>query len=185
MSIIFSLYFLICFLKLKVLLQTAFLHKTDNENDKDTRGQPSTFLPGFYKNLWILSVIHVTLSVRHPRKIKRTLNSVISCADACLDKENIITLSSNFRVSPPISEKIRALQNSIRKVLSPIYSNTNTTPCKDLSSNDRICLVLLDPRTPKTPHVLNCDHDENFGVNDTPLDKFNAQSSSLKVGKHN
>ncbi|KAJ8636761.1 hypothetical protein MRB53_011028 [Persea americana] len=124
---------------------TAFLHKTENENDKDTRGKPSTCLP-----------------------------------DECLDKENMITLSSNFRVSPPISERIRALQNSLRKVLSPIHSNTNTTPCKDLSSNDRICLVLLDPRTPQTPYIVNCDHDENFEVNDTPLDKFNARSSSLK-----
>lgn len=95
------------------------------------------------------------------------------------------TLSSNFVGSPPINEKIRALQNSLRKVLSPISSNTNTTPCKDLSSNDQICLVFLDPRTPKTPYVVSYDHDENFEVDSAPLDKFNARSSSLKVGQRN
>lgn len=98
----------------------------------------------------------------------------------CLDKENMINPSPNFMGSPPISEKIKGLQNSLRKVLSPIHSNTKIPPRKELLSDDQICLVLLNPRSPKTPYVFHCDN-ENVQVADgTPLGKFNARSSGVK-----
>ncbi|XP_058109683.1 kinesin-like protein KIN-10C isoform X2 [Magnolia sinica] len=89
-------------------------------------------------------------------------------------------MSMDFVESPPISERVRALQQSLRKVLSPIPSYSNmTTPHKDLLSDDRVCLVLFEPRTPKTPYVFTCDND-GVQMNGTPLEKFNSRSYNLK-----
>ncbi|KAM7468080.1 hypothetical protein LguiB_015642 [Lonicera macranthoides] len=79
--------------------------------------------------------------------------------------------------SLPIKEKIKALQMSLRKVLSPIDSNINI---ENMSSKDQICLVFLDPNTPKTPFVLKNADNTTFQNFDTPLDKFTIQSSHLK-----
>jgi len=77
-----------------------------------------------------------------------------------------------------MSEKIQELRHSLRKVLSPIPSNVAAN--NHLSSDERICIVLLEPKTPKTPCVLTYDKDEAH-ITDTPLDKFNALSSNVKV----
>ncbi|XP_077239056.1 ATP binding microtubule motor family protein [Tasmannia lanceolata] len=107
------------------------------------------------------------------------LNPSTCLPDESLDKQNMEIPSTNFLGSPPIMERIKAIQNSLRKVLSPIHSNLNEAPSRDLSSDNRFCLVLFEPRTPKTPRIITCDNDV-FQMTGTPLDKFNMQSSSLK-----
>ncbi|KAF6171889.1 hypothetical protein GIB67_011786 [Kingdonia uniflora] len=105
--------------------------------------------------------------------------SMTSLCVKSLATENMAnTPFTNYLKSPPLS-KIRALQQSLRKVLSPINSNVNMKPLDDLSSKDQVCFVFFEPKTPKTPYVWTCDTDE-LQATDTPLDKFNAQSSSLK-----
>ncbi|KAF7143137.1 hypothetical protein RHSIM_Rhsim05G0192700 [Rhododendron simsii] len=99
-------------------------------------------------------------------------------SDKLSDKaENMEIIShSNFDESSPICEKIKALQSSLRRVLSPINSNINVD---NKSSRDQIRLALLDPKTPKTPFLLSClgDKSEKIG---TPLDKLNSLGSNLK-----
>lgn len=75
----------------------------------------------------------------------------------------------------PINRKLEALQDSFRKVLSPICSNMNI---KNVSSTDQMCLVLYDPKTPRTPQL--CQNDM-FQENAIPLVRYTAQSSRLKV----
>ncbi|XP_042512318.1 kinesin-like protein KIN-10B [Macadamia integrifolia] len=86
--------------------------------------------------------------------------------------DNIRTtvLSTKSVGSPPTNDRVRELQNSIRKILSPINPNINTKNLEDLSSKDRVCVVFFEPTTPKTP----------YPITGTPLDKFNARSSNLK-----
>ncbi|KAG1337703.1 kinesin-like protein KIN-10C [Cocos nucifera] len=89
------------------------------------------------------------------------------------DKENLHLPSMNNVGSPAATERIRELKNSLRKVLSPVSSNIGAV--KHLSSDDCVCLILLDPKTPQS----TCEKDE-AGIFGTPLDKFNALSSNLK-----
>ncbi|KAG5550217.1 hypothetical protein RHGRI_015247 [Rhododendron griersonianum] len=98
--------------------------------------------------------------------------------DKLSDKaENMEIIShSNFDESSPICEKIKALQSSLRRVLSPINSNINV---ENKSSRDQICLALLDPKTPKTPFLLSCPGDKSQKIG-TPLDKLNSLGSNLK-----
>ncbi|XP_020252511.1 kinesin-like protein KIN-10C isoform X2 [Asparagus officinalis] len=95
------------------------------------------------------------------------------------NKENLQS-PMNITESPSMNEKIKELRQSIRKVLSPVTSNVaanNHQPASD----DRICIVLLEPKTPKTPSILTCDQNE-VQTADTPFDKFDALSSNLKEG---
>ncbi|XP_073008511.1 kinesin-like protein KIN-10C isoform X2 [Typha latifolia] len=75
--------------------------------------------------------------------------------------------------SLPGSERLKGLQNSDRKVLSPISSNILQTTYR--STSDSTCPILLEPKTPRTTH-----NEDEIEVGATPLDKFNAQSSNLK-----
>ncbi|GMP50790.1 hypothetical protein CsSME_00017269 [Camellia sinensis var. sinensis] len=95
-----------------------------------------------------------------------------------LDKaEKMITINAaDFDGSSPICEKIKAVQSSLRKVLSPIKSKINI---ENMSSRDQVCAVLLDPKTPKTPFLLSCASEKSQKIG-TPLDKFNALGSNLK-----
>ncbi|KAF5179245.1 Kinesin-like protein kin-10b [Thalictrum thalictroides] len=81
--------------------------------------------------------------------------------------------------SAAINETIRALQNSLRKVLSPINNNSNIKPFEDITSKNPICMVFFDPKTPKEANVLTCHADGSQGTN-TPLDRYNIRSSNLK-----
>ncbi|KAM0941343.1 putative plus-end-directed kinesin ATPase [Dioscorea sansibarensis] len=72
--------------------------------------------------------------------------------------------------------QLQELQKSLQKVLSPVLNNSSQN--ENLTST-KICVVLLDPKAPKTPHVIFSDHDD-FGMNNSPLGKFNASNSNLK-----
>lgn len=93
-------------------------------------------------------------------------------------------LNSSVHQNPgtPLIRKnqLQELQKSLQKVLSPVLNSSAQN--ENLMSN-KICVVLLDPKAPKTPHVIFSDHDE-VGMNNSPLGKFNASNSNLKVWKH-
>ncbi|KAH7672747.1 Plus-end-directed kinesin ATPase protein [Dioscorea alata] len=72
--------------------------------------------------------------------------------------------------------QLQELQKSLQKVLSPVLNNSAQN--ENLMSN-KICVVLLDPNAPKTPHVILSDHDK-VGMDNSPLGKFNASNSNLK-----
>lgn len=81
-----------------------------------------------------------------------------------------------------MNETKRAFKNSpSSKILSPIDSNIlSPNSCKEFSFNeDQSCSLLFEPKTPKTPSVFA----NNLGNDATPLDKFNARSCNVKVGK--
>ncbi|XP_047335058.1 kinesin-like protein KIN-10B [Impatiens glandulifera] len=80
--------------------------------------------------------------------------------------------------SSSICENIQGLQSSLRKVLTPINSNINA---EQIPRGDRVCVVLFDPKTPKTSHSVVHWADESSEIVGTPLDKFNSQSSNLKT----
>lgn len=63
-------------------------------------------------------------------------------------------------ISPAASGGIRDVLSPVRRALSPVESN-------------RSPIILLEPRTPKTPFEGR-----------TPLERFTALSSKLKVCKH-
>ncbi|KAF9599305.1 hypothetical protein IFM89_036603 [Coptis chinensis] len=94
-----------------------------------------------------------------------------------LKKEKPICSPSN---NSGASSAIRALHNSLRKVLSPISNNSIMRPFEHIMSKDPICMVFFDPKTPKASHVLTSEDGEGFQGTDTPLDKYNIRSSSLK-----
>ena len=92
------------------------------------------------------------------------------------DERSIDTVRS----SPP-SQKKTTLTSPLRKVLSPINTNMNTTkPADEFSFTEQPRSILLEPKTPKTPSIFACADSrlQNIG---TPLDKFNSRSFNLKV----
>ncbi|XP_043694340.1 kinesin-like protein KIN-10C [Telopea speciosissima] len=136
----------------------------------------------------MLSVLEsVTLPGETSDKVKKTtmpsFNTVGSSPNRKpLGKDDNISAtipSTNSLGSPPTNDRIRELQNSIRKILSPINPNINTKTLEDLSSKDRVCLVFFEPTTPKTPYPITYDSN-GVQITGTPLDKFNARSSNLK-----
>ncbi|XAR68946.1 Plus-end-directed kinesin ATPase [Bertholletia excelsa] len=110
--------------------------------------------------------------------MEEVLESKTCTPDKMLEREEktLIINPINFDASSPMREKIKALESSIRKVLSPINSNRDI---QNISSKDKILVVLLDPKTPKTPRVLSCAAERSQNIS-TPLDKFNALGSNLK-----
>ena len=101
--------------------------------------------------------------------------------DEASDKEENMTAAANGVGSSPVTEKTNALQSSSRKVLSQIDTNITQKPLEGLSSTGQSCPDFLEPITPKRPFIeTSANKLQIFG---TPLDKFNAQSSNLKVNK--
>lgn len=91
--------------------------------------------------------------------------------------------STNVVRSLPINEeKYTVLRSPLRKVLSPINANINRNPSDGFSYTDQSYPFLLEAKTPKTPSIFAC---ASNGFSKTPLDKYNAQSSNLKVGSEN
>ncbi|PIA39114.1 hypothetical protein AQUCO_02700355v1 [Aquilegia coerulea] len=94
-------------------------------------------------------------------------------------EKSACTPSNKSGGSAAINETIRSLQNSLRKVLSPINNNSNMKPFEDITSKNPICMVFFDPKTSKEANVITCHADGTQGTS-TPLDKYNIRSSNLK-----
>lgn len=73
-------------------------------------------------------------------------------------------------------KSLKACEVTPRKVLSPINSNVNN---ENLSTKDQIHLI-CNQQTPMSTFALS-SFDENIAALGTPLDKFGARSSNLKV----
>ncbi|KAK9170488.1 hypothetical protein Syun_002628 [Stephania yunnanensis] len=117
--------------------------------------------------------------------LESTTNSanVAACSNECSKENSSSTRCTDSIESPSMRERIRAIHGSLRKVLSPINSNSKAKPFDDHISKDRLCLVFFEPKTPKSPYVVTCDSDE-FQATNTPFEKFSAKSSNLKgIGK--
>ncbi|KAJ4971063.1 hypothetical protein NE237_004162 [Protea cynaroides] len=129
------------------------------------------------------SVIHIPGESYKEKKKVPFINSVGSTPNRkSLGKDDDIRRtipSTDCLGSRPSNDTIRELENPMRKVLSPINSNINTKTLEDLSSKDRVCSVFFEPTTPKTPSTITCDTNE-VQIIGTPLDNFNARSSTLK-----
>ncbi|XP_074379191.1 kinesin-like protein KIN-10C [Apium graveolens] len=102
------------------------------------------------------------------------VNNVLQSNAFTPEPKALDTKNTGSTETSPINRKLEALQDSFRKVLSPICSNMNI---KNVSSTDQMCLVLYDPKTPKTTQL--CQNDI-FQENGTPLVRYTAQSSRLK-----
>ncbi|KAK9156658.1 hypothetical protein Scep_003232 [Stephania cephalantha] len=113
--------------------------------------------------------------------LESTTNSanVAACSNECSKENTTSTRCTDSIESPSMRERIRAIQGSLRKVLSPINSNSKAKPFDDHPSKDRLCLVFFEPKTPKSPYVVTCDGDDLQATN-TPFEKFSAKSSNLK-----
>ncbi|XP_044489140.1 kinesin-like protein KIN-10B isoform X2 [Mangifera indica] len=83
----------------------------------------------------------------------------------------------NPMASSPICERIAARQSPLRKALSPVNFNVNPNHHEELSCADHLCQV-TEPKTPRTPFTLACAN--KLQPVNTPLEKFGAQSASLK-----
>ncbi|WOL14055.1 kinesin-like protein KIN-10C [Canna indica] len=106
------------------------------------------------------------------RSSARKSNSHVIYLGSPFNKENLPFASVNTMGSSAATERIMEHHNTSRKVLSPLSSNT--TSIIKFSSDD--CThISLEPKTPK----FNYNKDD-FGLNGTPLSKFNASSSNLK-----
>lgn len=93
--------------------------------------------------------------------------------------------STNVVRSLPINEKKNTvLRSPLRKVLSPINININQNPSEGFSFTDQSYPLLLEGKTPKTPSIF-ASASNGFRKIRTPLDKYNDQSSNLKVGSKN
>jgi hypothetical protein len=95
------------------------------------------------------------------------------------DKEENVTFAANGVGPSPVTEKTNALQSSSRKVLSQIDTNINRKPLEGLTSTGQPCPDFFEPITPKRPFIDTSPN--KLQILGTPLDKFNAESSNLKV----
>jgi kinesin family protein 22 len=93
-----------------------------------------------------------------------------------LDKEYKITStkSTNSVGTSPIAEVKCTERSPLRRVLSPINANGNQIRHEEVACK---CPVQFEPKTPSTATCAK----EKFVTISTPLEKFNAMSSSLKV----
>ncbi|KAG6769471.1 hypothetical protein POTOM_025109 [Populus tomentosa] len=104
-----------------------------------------------------------------------SLESSIHLPIEPLDKEYKITStkSNNSVETSPIAEVKCTERGPLRKALSPINANVNQIRHEEEACK---CPVQFEPKTPST---ATCAKDK-FVTISTPLDKFNAMSSSLK-----
>ncbi|KAK1392574.1 kinesin-like protein KIN-10B [Heracleum sosnowskyi] len=103
----------------------------------------------------------------------KTITPVHNVLQSTPEPKALDTNNTGSTRTSPITRKLEALQDSFRKVLSPICSNMNI---KNVSSTDQMCLVLYDPKTPKTTQLCQTDV---FQENATPIGRYTAQSSRL------
>ncbi|KAJ8477225.1 hypothetical protein OPV22_020952 [Ensete ventricosum] len=133
-------------------------------------GTPGTYMTTQDISIQVLPVCDKTISDHYVAEINSLKTS--NLLDTPFDKENVLLIPTDCMGSPAATERIKEVHNSLRKVLSPLSSNTTSI---SKLSDDCKNLILLDPKTPNT----NYSKDE-FRLNDTPLDKFKASNSNLK-----
>lgn len=93
-----------------------------------------------------------------------------------MDKENLM--------SPTATMKMRAHPSPSRNILSPVNMNISGTVLEDTPYKHQVNEVPCHPKATAVtvPEVLKHDADDDEALLEgTPLDKFHAQGSSLKV----
>ncbi|KAJ6407884.1 hypothetical protein OIU84_011234 [Salix udensis] len=96
----------------------------------------------------------------------RSLFSDEGLTDSCLESTNFASEENREKIGREVL---------LRKVLSPINANVNQIRHEELASCYK-CPVHFEPKTPSTATCAN----DKFVTISTPLDKFNAMSSSIK-----
>lgn len=106
------------------------------------------------------------------------MNGIILRTDE-LSKEDEATSNKveNFIQSPPNRPKIQPCQSPLRKALSPVNCNIIRMPIEEVSSRDCVLSLLHESSAPKTPFMVT----RGMSDFDTPMEKYYARSSSLKV----
>ncbi|KAF5750943.1 kinesin-like protein KIF22-A [Tripterygium wilfordii] len=107
--------------------------------------------------------------------------SITCLADEQSDEEEKVTsmCSTISMVSSPASGRKNAAQSPFRKALSPINNNVDRERLDEPYLSNFSFSTLLEPKTPKTPFMANSEHSNSKNFR-TPIDKFNAMSSSFK-----
>ncbi|KAK9147488.1 hypothetical protein Scep_006245 [Stephania cephalantha] len=95
--------------------------------------------------------------------------------DSNLEKENNVLVDVN--VSPPLSERLRELSNSLKSLCSSTPLACEKYLKEDESNAIQDCKNLVDP---KTPTVESCMLLKNRDIASSPLEACNVMSSSVK-----
>ncbi|KAK9143772.1 hypothetical protein Syun_013172 [Stephania yunnanensis] len=95
--------------------------------------------------------------------------------DSNLEKENNVLVDMN--VSPPLSERLRELSNSLKSLCSTTPLACEKYLKEDESNAIQDCKNLVDP---KTPTVESCMLLKNRDIASSPLEACNVMSSSVK-----
>ena len=106
------------------------------------------------------------------------MHRILFTADESLEKYEENNKAGNFCQLPPNRLHINGCQSPTRMALTPVNSNITKMTIKEVSSRDDVLSLLLDSDAPKTPFILMR---EKFQDCNTPLDRFNARTSNLKV----
>ncbi|THU49123.1 hypothetical protein C4D60_Mb06t06220 [Musa balbisiana] len=133
-------------------------------------GTPGPYMTSQDISIQVLPVCDKTRSDHYVAEINSFKTS--NLLDTPFNKENVLLIPTDCMGSPAATERIKEVHNSLRKVLSPLSSNTTSI---SKLSDDCKNLILLDPKTPNTNYSK-----DDFRMNDTPLDKFKVSSSNLK-----
>nr|XP_018682614.1 PREDICTED: kinesin-like protein KIN-10C [Musa acuminata subsp. malaccensis] len=133
-------------------------------------GTPGPYMTSQDISIQVLPVRDKTRSDHYVAEINSLKTS--NLLDTPFNKENVLLTPTDCMGSPAATERIKEVHNSLRKVLSPLSSNTTSI---SKLSDDCKNLILLDPKTPNTNYSK-----DDFRMNDTPLDKFKVSSSNLK-----
>ncbi|URE11107.1 KISc [Musa troglodytarum] len=133
-------------------------------------GTPGAYTTSQDISIQVLPVCDETRSDHYVAEINSLKTS--NLLDTPFNKENVLLIPTDCMGSPASIERIKEVHNSLRKVLSPLSSNTTSI---SKLSDDCKNLILLDPKTPNTNYSK-----DDLRLNDTPLDKFKASSANLK-----
>lgn len=92
-------------------------------------------------------------------------------------KQNQNSLVNMAECSPPLSERLREISNSL-KLLST--QQISMGPKVDVPYSKQDCVDQIEPKTPGVPFNLRLDSNSNFETG-TPQDIFRTRSTGLKV----
>ncbi|KAM0942057.1 putative plus-end-directed kinesin ATPase [Dioscorea sansibarensis] len=119
-----------------------------------------------------LDIVDVVPAIE-PSGMQNIHETAISDSHDDLKKDN----SKIGESSPPLSERIREISNSLRLLsCQPLSMNT---PQPDVSFAKRKNVDHMDPKTP-VPFNLNLDENSTFGNTFTPQDRLRTRSTGLK-----